>query len=62
MSYIKNNNITELMDVTNQDYIEGGIVLPKTSEVLSMFKNYFVESGDVNKAKVMENILNLVQK
>lgn len=57
MRYIKNNNITELMDVTNQDYIEGGIVFPKTSKVLNMFKNYFVESGDVNKAKVMENIL-----
>lgn len=56
-SYIKNNNITELMDVTNQDYIGGGIVFPKTSKVLNMFKNYFVESGDVNKAKVMENIL-----
>lgn len=56
-SYIKNNNITELMDVTNQDYIDGGIVLPKTSEVLNMFKNYFVESGDVNKAKVIKNIL-----
>ena len=44
-NYIKNNNITELMDVTNQDYIEGGIVLPKTSEVLNMFKSYFVESA-----------------
>ena len=56
MSYIKNNNITELMDVSNRPFFEGGIVLPKTNEVLNMFKSYFIESGDTNKAKVIENI------
>ena len=55
--YIKNNNMSDLMDIVNEDFIEGGIVLPKSSKVLKMFKNYFVEYNNMNKAKVMEDIL-----
>jgi hypothetical protein len=56
VNYIEKNNMTEIMDVLNTAFFEGGIVFPKTDGVLNMFKSYFFESGNENKAKVIENI------
>ena len=44
--YIKNNNLSSLSDVANQEYFDNGIVLPKTKEVIKMISDFFLEMSN----------------
>lgn len=51
--YIKDNNLSNLNDVANQEYFDNGIVLPKTKETIKMISDFFLEMSN-NQAKSRE--------
>lgn len=50
--YIKDNSLSSLSDVANQEYFDNGVVLPKTKEVIKMISDFFLEmSNNQTKSK-----------